>query len=213
MHAQNILKTGLLGEVKIKIALPNDWELENKFQNRQILLESTSDKELTYGYKYERTDIGTLLLKKYGTTKVGLGYLLRLSESQKIHRFSQLYIVKKKYAMGEMNHRFLADQTFVPTEPTLFRFRYRIGLTTFFHTNDGEKRNFFYAKFNQESLLKLAFPNTANLEFRLLPILGLAFQKNQSIELGLEYRISFFGKKLPPHGQYWLYLGYGINLK
>ena len=67
----------------------------------------------------------------------------------------------------------------------------------------------FYLKLNNEYLFTIEGRET-DLELRLIPALGYAFNDNNKFELGIDYRINEFISGVS-RNQFWMYLGWFIT--
>lgn len=188
LTAQHRYRTGLLPQFNLNYGLCGPWKLNVKLESRQILSVGEPGLPVDRDYRYERTDLATVLSYKRGAGQtLAAGYMLRVGNQQLVHRFIQQYSWVRPYPSFRLGHRIVTDQTFAPDEAGQYRFRYRIGIDRALNgeaVDPGES----YVKLTHE-YLNILSGGQYDLEIRLVPSYGYAFTDNNKLELGLDYRL------------------------
>ena len=120
-----------------------------------------------------------------------------------------LYSIVRKYDLFRLGHRISTEQTIRNNNPVQFRLRYRIGVEKALNGKDVDPEE-FYLKLNNEYLFAAESRET-DLEIRLMPALGYAFNDNNKFEFGIDYRVNKI-KSGNSRNQFWLYMGWFISM-
>lgn len=209
VKAQGKYSTGVLPQINLNLTLPNNWRLNTKVESRQIFSEGKFKQQFKTAYKYDLTDVAMIASKKTGVNNsLGAGYMIRFRNNEVIHRFIQQYSIVKKYNLFRFGQRFSADETIRKNSPVQVRLRYRVGIEKALNGKDVDSKE-FYLKLNNEYLFSFEGKET-DVEIRLIPALGYAFNDNNKFELGIDYRVSEFKSGIS-RNQFWLYLGWFIS--
>lgn len=210
VQSQIIDRFGILPNINIDYGISEKWSINSKIESRQIFKESFLNIRKNEGYKYLFTDVSLIMSKKinYGSS-VGLGNLFRINKNVFIYRLIQQLRLDKHYSSFNLSHRFRTDQTIETNGPIEFRLRYRLSIE---FPLSGKNLSFrdFYLKINNEILMKIK--NNFDLETRLVPLIGYAFDKKESVELGLDYRLDSFIENQPIDHTLFLTLNYYCKL-
>lgn len=208
--SQGVYSAGVLPQINLNISLPKDWRLNAKLESRQLFSEGQFEQNFKTAYRYDLTDIALIASKKTGVNNsLGAGYMIRFRNNEVIHRFIQQYSIVKKYDLFRLGHRISTDQTIRNNNPVQFRLRYRIGVEKALNGKDVDPREFYF-KLNNEYLFSVEGKET-DLELRLIPALGYAFNDNNKFEFGIDYRLNEFISSVS-RNQFWLYLGWFISM-
>ena len=208
--SQGVYSAGVLPQINLNISLPKDWRLNAKVESRQLFSEGQFEQDFKTAYRYGLTDIALIASKKTGVNNsLGAGYMIRFRNNEVIHRFIQQYSNVKKYDLFRLGHRVSLDQTASNNNPVEFRFRYRIGVEKALNGKDVDPKEFYF-KLNNEYLFSIKGKET-DLELRLVPAFGYAFNDNNKFEFGIDYRINEFISGVSGN-QFWLYLGWYISM-
>lgn len=208
--SQGVYSAGALPQINLNMPLMKDWRLNARVESRQLFSEGQFKENLKIAYRYDLTDITLLASKKTGANNsLGAGYMIRFRNNEIIHRFIQQYSIVKKYDLFRLGHRISTDQTITNNSPVEFRLRYRIGIERALNGKDVDP-NEFYFKLNNEYLFSVEGRET-DLELRLIPSLGYAFNDNNKFEFGIDYRVNNFIASAS-RNQFWLYLGWFISM-
>ena len=191
LQGQSVSQFGTLPVVNLNIGLSNGWEVNTKWETRQILSTSVDGERLERGFDFALSDHAVVLAKKVGlNSKVAAGYLLRFRDGDIINRSIQQFSVVQRLRNFRLAHRLASDQTFVQTEPVEFRLRYRIG-TEFALNGQSADAEEFYLKLNNEYLASWQGTDF-DFEIRAVPVLGYKFTDRNKLELGLDMRFDSF---------------------
>lgn len=183
--AQN--EIGLIPQVNTNFKITDSWKVNTKMEGRQLFFQNPSPA----GYnenEFERLDLEFVASKRLARQDaVGLGYLIRRSNSSFTHRFIQQYSITQKLPASRLAHRFRTDQTLEKNESLQFRLRYRISWEKPLNGQSADPRE-FYLKLNNEYLGILQNAE-ANLEIRGLASIGYNISSRNQIEGGIDYRL------------------------
>ncbi len=186
VDAQSSFSSGILPRVRVSAKVTEGIKWVNGIESRQLFVDDTKDESLDY--EYVLTDISSLLSMKIGANgAVNGGYLLRFEGDEVIHRAIQQFTIVQNYDIIRLGHRFVTDQTFSKNKLPEFRLRYRIALEKPLSGSEIDPKEFYF-KLSNEYLLKFQ-SSESELETRILPFLGYEIDKNNKIELGLDYRL------------------------
>ncbi len=191
--SQSSFSTGLLPRIRVSTKINDQLKWINGIESRQLILEDVNN---SVEYEYILTDVSTMISLKTGVHSVfNSGYLLRIEDTDIIHRSIQQYNIVQELFPIRLGHRFVTDQTFSSKDSPRFRVRYRIAAEK---PLTGEKVDpkEFYLKLGNEYLGALQ-SNEFDLEIRLLPFIGYELNPSNKIELGLDYRLSEFLNSKP----------------
>lgn len=190
-YAQSSYQAGLLPSFNLTKKLPADFKINFKVESRQELKSGIFATKSPIDYEYLLTDFAFVASKKIDINKsLAVGYLLRIKDKKVINRSIQQLIITKKYHAFRLSHRVSADQTFEQEKDTEFRLRYRLSSQIPLN-GQAVDPNEFYLKLNNEYLNSWQGP-AYDLELRVVPFIGYAFQNNKKLELGLDYRLDSF---------------------
>ena len=129
LFAQSSYQLGAIPRININQKLENNWKVNYKVESRVIISEGSITGASNSNFRYNLTDVSSLLSKKVGlNNSIALGYLARFREGAVDHRFMQQFTIVSKYNSFRLAHRFATDQTFRENRSDVFRFRYRIGV-------------------------------------------------------------------------------------
>jgi hypothetical protein len=137
------------------------------------------------------------------------GYLIRLRQQNTGHRLIQQFTIVRPYPSFRLAHRIAADQTFRDSEDVELRFRYRIA-TDFSLSGQKVDRREFYAKISNEYLNALQ-EGDYDLEVRLVSLLGFAFNDNNKLEGGIDYRLDGFIRNAG-RSSFWFVVNWYVSL-
>lgn len=187
LYSQSSFSSGVLPRIRVSYKLTDQIKWINGIESRQQFIDDTKDD--SFEYDFILTDISTLLSFKVGAHGVlNGGYLIRIEDSEIIHRTIQQYNLVFGYDSFRVGHRFATDQTYSNKTSTTFRGRYRITLEKPLEGDDVDEGE-FYLKLGNEYLFSYQ-NNESDLEMRLLPFLGYEINAKNKIEIGLDYRLS-----------------------
>ena len=208
--SQGVYSAGVLPQTNLNISLPNNWRLNAKAESRQLFSEGQFEQNFKTAYRYDLTVIALIASKKAGVNNsLGAGYMIRFRNNEVVHRFIQQYSIVKKYDQFRLGHRISTDQTIRNNNPVQVRLRYRIGVEKALNGKDVDPEE-FYLKLNNEYLFAAESRET-DLEIRLMPALGYAFNDNNKFEFGIDYRVNKI-KSGNSRNQFWLYMGWFISM-
>lgn len=208
--SQGVYNVGVLPQINLNISFPNNWRLNAKAESRQLFSEGQFKQNFKTAYRYDLTDIALIASKKTGVNNsLGAGYMIRFRNNEVFHRFIQQYSIVRKYDLFRLGHRISTEQTIRNNNPVQFRLRYRIGVEKALNGKDVDPEE-FYLKLNNEYLFSAESRET-DLELRLMPALGYAFNDNNKFELGIDYRVNKI-KSGNFRNQFWLYMGWFISM-
>ena len=210
VFSQQTYQLGILPSFNLNTKLKNDWSVNTKIESRQLLQRGEWGGAADKQYNYVLTDLSLIAGKKIGlNSRVGAGYLIRLEEGQRIHRFIQQFIIVQRKSGYRLAHRFLTDQTFSKIESPQFRLRYRITAEIPLNGESVDPKE-FYLKLNNEYLNSFQSPDY-DLELRLVPLLGYDIAANNKLEMGLDYRVNSFLNQKAEHS-FWVSLNWFIEI-
>ncbi len=210
LRAQSTYEAGLLPGLNVNQKINKNWRLNYKLESRLVGSEGKFSEPSPLAVQHSLTDLAVLASRKVGlNNSLAGGYLLRLEKGGPSHRLIQQYTLVRSYDYFRLAHRFSADQTFTKEEAATFRLRYRISFDIALNGREVDDRE-FYLKINNEYLNALQ-AGTYGLEIRLVPSLGYAFNDNNKIELGIDYRLSEFLDG-PSENVFWLPLTWYLGI-
>ena len=210
LWAQSTYTAGLLPSLNINQKIADDWRLNYKAESRLSSAERHFSESPDLKMQCSLTDLSVLASRKVGlNNSLAGGYLLRLEGGGPSHRLIQQYTLVRRYNYFRLAHRLSSDQTFSREAATQARLRYRVSFDIPLNGQEVDDRE-FYLKINNEYLSALS-EGKYGLEIRLVPSLGYAFNDNNKIELGLDYRIGDFVNGYPEH-RFWLPLTWYIGI-
>ena len=123
--AQSTVEVGLLPTINLNIGLQKKWEINTKWETRQLIQRRIGGENDGQGFTFLQSDQSAVLARKVGlNSKVVGGYLLRIRDGAFIHRLIQQFSIVQQLSQLRLAHRFSADQTFVPDEKVETRLRY-----------------------------------------------------------------------------------------
>ena len=208
--SQASYRSGTLPQINLNFKVAKNWKLNTKLESRQIFFEKESDRPESSQFRYERTDLATVLTTKLSVDNtIGGGYLIRLEDGKFTHRLIQQFNNVRSFEWMSVAHRIVTDETFKTSDPTDFRLRYRLGLEKSLNGRHIDPKE-FYAKFNNEYLGILSAGKT-DVEIRGLFAIGYNATDNNKVELGAEYRVNEFNKSVRAQ-QFWITIGWFISI-
>ncbi len=179
--AQNNVNWFLLPAINTTVSKPAGYGLHIKSESRF----GNNRKEGTYPYLHTDLSIQTFLKTKLGV-RLGLGYLIRITEEKQSNRYIQQLSWITRKGNIKLGHRFVTDQTFSKNSATNVRIRYRINSKIPLRGQRLDKGE-FYVKPGLEYLAKIK-EREINHELRIVPALGFVVDEKQSIECNIQYR-------------------------
>ncbi|MBK9337665.1 MAG: DUF2490 domain-containing protein [Lewinellaceae bacterium] len=209
--AQSSYRAGCLPQINLTTDFTNNWRANLRIESRQIFSESTFDHtEKSGGYRYERTDIAGLILRKtdIGTT-IGAGYMIRFEGGRIVHRFTQQYSSVGRLGVLRTGRRVTTDQTISPGDLFVFRLRYRVSAEIPLQGQSVDSGE-WYTKINNE-YLGILEGVALGLEIRAVGVIGLNISDRNKLELGPDYRTNAFSPGAQRH-QFWLYMGWFVTI-
>lgn len=210
LWAQGTYEVGLLPGLNINQKLNKNWRLNYKIESRISGAAGRFSEPFESDPKHVVTDVAALASTKVGLNNtLAAGYLLRLEKNSVSHRTIQQYTLVRSYNAFRLAHRFSTDQTFSNVEASEFRLRYRLSFDIPLNGQEVDDQE-FYLKLNNEYLNSIQ-GGTYDLEIRLVPSLGYAFNDTNKVELGVDYRLSDFLSG-PAENTFWLPLTWYISL-
>ena len=209
-QGQHSFRLGLLPAVNINKKVAEDWSLNLKAESRGILNEGVFSEPSGGRFEYSLTDLSVLVSKKAGlNNSLAGGYLVRFRGAKVHHRFIQQFTIVQKFTAFRLAHRFSADQTLTGEEPLEMRIRYRISTDFPFNGQEVDARE-FYMKLNNEYLGAFQGEDF-DVEIRIVPVLGFAFNDDNKLEWGLDYRVSSFIDGAPA-SSFWLAVSWFLRI-
>jgi len=191
VYAQSETRVGMLPSINYNHKINKDWDVNFKYESRHFVFENNISENSNFKYEYSLSDISALVGRKTGlNSKVVLGFLTRIEPDAVSYRTIQQFIFQTKIESFRVAHRIATDQTFSSNEATEFRLRYRVSAEIPLSGQKLDAREFYF-KFNTEVLNSMQ-DNVYDLEFRIVPNIGYAINKQQKIELGLDNRFDSF---------------------
>lgn len=210
ISAQNNYQLGTLPSINLNKKLKKDWSVNLKIETRQIYQTGTFSGESDSKFKYELTDVTLVGARKLGFySRLGAGYLLRYRNDAFVHRINQQYNHTKQFDRLRLSQRILTDQTFFSNESPEFRFRYRLSSQIPLNGTTLDLRE-LYIKLNNEYVNSWQ-QSEYDLEIRVIPMLGFAINKENKVEVGLDYRINSFVQK-GSRQVFWLAVNWFVEL-
>lgn len=190
-QAQSNYGLGSLLTVNFNQSVSSDWELNFRIESRISAATASSSEDIVWSPEYILSDLALLASRKAGAGgKVAGGYLFRIEGNQTAHRFIQQYARVQRLDGWRLSQRFAADQTIGRADLPEWRLRFRLSAEIPFNgTSVDEGEGYF--RMSQETLGKLEGPD-ADLEFRIVPLMGWVFSESHRLEWGIDYRIDEF---------------------
>lgn len=209
LKSQSLVNAGLLPRINVSTELSDKFKLTNIIESRQVVLDNTE--EGLFNSDYVLTDISSIVSYKLAADKsANVGYTLRIRDGEIIHRFLQQFNIVRNFDALRIGHRFATDQTFSKNNSLEFRTRYRISIELPLSGDKIDPRE-FYLKFGNEYLGSFE-KNNADLEIRIIPLMGYEINKENKIEFGVDYRVSEFIKS-DANNQIWLSIAWFTTIK
>ena len=210
VHAQNAWQTGAIPSVNLHKGFKSDWALNFKWESRHLFSYGLFGETGQTDYQYILSDISLVASKKIGfRASLAGGYLARIRGSQVAHRLKQQVTFVQRFSSLRLAHRIAADQTFYERVSPEYRFRYRVTTELPFSGQDIDPREFYF-KFNNEYLLSLQ-AKEADLEIRVVPLIGYVITDNHKLEWGVDYRLdSLLGDR--KRNAFWLSINWFTRL-
>lgn len=184
LNAQNRFSFGAMPNLSI------DYDVSDKLsvEHSSELVQRIYNKDDDFRLNFTRIEVQNIIeYKSSEISKIGLGYLFRVSDGHKYyHRTTQQYSFKKSILGSSFSHRLRTDQTFSKDSRPLFRFRYRLKKVFKFKQEElsaGDK----YLSSSLEGLY-LTDSETDDIETRLYLALGFYFNKKNDLEIGFDLR-------------------------
>ncbi|MFA0961654.1 DUF2490 domain-containing protein [Roseivirga sp. BDSF3-8] len=190
-YAQPTYEAGILPAFNLNTSLSNKWKLNFKSENRFLFVKDAFSEQPDRGLDFVLSDLSVIVSRKVGlNNSLGAGYLLRFRDNNFQHRHLWQFTIVPVGNPFRLAHRFAADQTLDEEAAAQSRLRYRLAIELPLNgtaVDPGE----FYFKANQEQL-HIFSDGQYDLEFRLVPVLGVNFSDDNKLEAGLDYRIDGF---------------------
>lgn len=210
LSAQSSYQLGTLPSVNINRKLPKDWSVNVKLESRQVYQRGEFSGDAERGFDYQLTDLTIVGAKKVGFySRLGAGYLMRFRDGKLIQRANQQFNYTKQYGNFRLSHRLMSDQTFFSDAAPEFRFRYRLSAQRPLNGASLDVRE-FYLKVNNEYVNSWQ-ESDYDFEVRLVPMLGFSVNKQNKVELGLDYRISSFINS-DARNSFWLAINWFVEI-
>lgn len=201
VQSQNF-SSGWLPKVNLSTKISDNVKWVNSIEARETIY----DQQLNL--KHSLIDVTTIGAFDLGVNnKLNIGYLVRFKGDEIIHRFLQHYNWVSLLNDVKVAHRLGFEQFYQNHQTPKYRSRYRATLLKPLNgteVNDNE----YYLKLSNEYVYAFA---TDDLEIRVSPYLGHRINKNNKLELGLDYRLSQFLNANPKH-RLWLRTTWYISL-
>jgi hypothetical protein len=196
---------GVLPAVNLNVKVNDLYRLNFRVESRQALATGGGEFPSEFDYRYLLTDYSAMVSRKIGlnNTLAG-GYLVRVEDGAVEHRVIQQLTLLQRVAAFRLAHRFSTDQTFGEAQPT-FRLRYRAAVEFPLNGQSVDARE-SYIKLNHEYLLEWQ-GGASRVEMRIVPFYGYAIDKQNKIEVGIDYRRANLGAPLQ-RATYWLSIGW-----
>lgn len=178
---QSNFDMGFLPKIAVSKKLSDTYKWTNSVETRNIIYDDE------YKLKFSLFEFTSLVSYKIdGNHSFNFGYLLRLRNSEAIHRSIQHYNYKHSFNSLKIGHRVGFEQFFQKNKNPTYRARYRASIEKpLFGDSVGVKD--WYLKFGNEYLYDF---DDEDVEIRFAPYLGFRASKRDKIEVGLDYRIS-----------------------
>ncbi len=210
LWAQSSYVTGLLPSLNINQRIDKHWKVNYKVESRLLGSEGRFSEPAPLSVRHNLTDLSVIFSRDVGlNNSLAGGYLLRLEKGGPGQRLIQQYTLVRSYDYFRLAQRFSSDQTFSKEEAAEVRLRYRISFDIPLNGQEVDARE-FYLKINNEYLNSLQ-EGSYGLEIRLVPSLGFAFNDNNKVELGVDYRFADFLSG-PSENSFWLPLTWYIKI-
>lgn len=210
LSAQSLYSVGSLPVVNINTAVGKKWDINLRFESRQIYKTGIFGDASINDFRYDLNDYAAILTYRSSpVTRVGAGYLIRIRNNEVFHRTIQQFTVIDQLGSIRLAHRISADQTFSSDSPTEYRLRYRISLEIPLNGQTIDNRE-LYLRFNNEYLGSME-DNAFDLEVRVVPLLGINLTNNNKLETGLDYRTRSFIADTAIHN-FWFTVNWFIRI-
>lgn len=210
VRAQSLYSVGSLPSVNINTAVGKKWDLNLRFESRQIYKTGIFGEASINDFRNDLNDYAaTLTYRSSPVTRAGAGYLIRIRGNEVFHRAIQQFTIIDQLGSIRLAHRISSDQTFSSGRPAEYRLRYRASLEIPLNgqtIDHGE----LYFRFNNEYLGSLE-DSTFDLEVRIVPLLGINVTNNNKLEAGLDYRTRSFIGDTPIHN-FWFTVNWFIRI-
>lgn len=215
--AQDSYTTGAITQATVTYTTPKKWTLTSKVEYRTLFYKGEFGTGVEDSWRQERIIIGPMLSKRIsakGTLGFGLQgqfrwYSATAADYGYLTRIQIQYSLSQKYTKLRATHRFLFDPAIEKDKPVSYRMRYRYNLELPLNgvTLDvGE----WYLKGAIENILVYQQP-TINHELRMAGFICYLLNKENKVELGIDYRISHPFKSDFQH-QAWLNLAWFYSI-
>lgn len=185
---QNEYSAGIMPEINLNKKWSEKWRTNFKVESRFSFSEGTFDSTQNHHFSYLLSDISAVGSYKIGlNTKLAFGYLLRMTTSGVAHRAILQYSIVKSLRKGRLGNRIATDQTFQNGSAPQFRLRYRLSFDIPLQGLQVDAHEFYFKLSN--AYFGIYSNRIFDLEARLVPSLGFAFNDTNKLELGLDYRL------------------------
>lgn len=204
--SQQEFGTGLLPNWNYGIKLNSHWKINGKIESRFNTFETDSSGKMAANPGFELLDVQTgASYKNRPDQSLNLSFLLRYRGGDLYYRSIQQFTIAKELQTFELGQRFRSDQTFDENGFREIRLRYRI---TFIASLSGQKINARepYFKLNNEYITGYRSAIFFG-EVRLTPGIGYAFNDQNKLEFGADYRLQNLFSANISH-QLWLNMGW-----
>lgn len=202
LPAQRTTQWGTLPVANLNVKLADSWELNAKWETRQLYYTAVDGENLGQKFDFLLSDQAIVLAHKVGlNSKVAGGYLLRFRGTEVVHRSLQQFSIVQRLREFRLAHRLATDQTYFRNDPLEFRLRYRLS-TEFAFNGQAVDPKEWYFKLNNEYLASWQGTNF-DLEVRIIPTLGYRFTQKQRLECGLDFRQDSFLDGGPGRHRWW----------
>lgn len=165
------------------------------------------NKPQMWNYVYDQTDIQTFVQFRLNPFwKVAGGYQYRLEGAgENTHRAIQQSAFVQKRTGFRFGHRWRTDQSFYPSDATKWRIRYRLSAEIPLQGQSLDTGEYFLV-LSGEPIYALQ-EGLHDLESRLSSSLGYFANRNNNLEIGLDYRLeNLLGSNI--HHKLWLKFGW-----
>jgi hypothetical protein len=198
--AQPSVTAGFLPKINLTTGLNDRTRLNASAESRGLFYDKLAEK--SSALQYILSDFMVLVSRSIGfSTSLNLGYTLRLTNGETIHRTIQQFNLVRNLDAGRLAHRFATDQTYSPSESPVFRVRYRITFERPLSGDEVDEKEFYFKMGNE--YLGIYQVENSDLEIRLVPLFGYEINAHSKVEFGVDYRISEFLVSPYPESQLW----------
>jgi hypothetical protein len=186
--AQSSYTGGVLLEIKPSLSFENDWKLRSKFGSRFLFFEGSDSQSFTPLADFERAELEFVLTKKVSpATSLGGGYLTRLQKGIVKHRLIQQFSISNERETFSLEHRFRFDETFQVNKANIYRFRYRFSFEKSLNQEVKKDKKTYFILYNE--YIPSVQSGKYQMEIRILPGLGFKLNKDNKLEVGVDYRV------------------------